>query len=172
MLQATCVRSFSNPDGGVIVRRTIFAMCACLLTALNSAADVEALRLRVRPTVAFEPTNVLVEVYIQRNADNRGLRLSGDGDLFFWNSERQLDGERSPVISTFSYYEIPAGEYQVRAELFDSVGRVRAIATEYLKVLPKFASAAYSPRLSLTDASHGRPSCCGLAFAVPFNVHE
>jgi hypothetical protein len=147
-------------------------MCACLLTALNSAADVEALRLRVRPMVAFEPTNVLVEVYIQRNADNRALRVSGDGDLFFWNSERQLDGERSPVISTFSYYEIPAGEYQVRAELFDSLGRARATATEYLKVLSKFASDALSPRLSLTDGSDGPARCCRLAFEESFNVRE
>jgi hypothetical protein len=135
-------------------------MCACLLTALNSAADVEALRLRVRPMVAFEPTNVRVEVYIQRDADNRALRVSGDGDLFFWNSERQLEGDRSPVISTFSYYEIPAGEYQVRAELFDSLGRVRATATEYLKVLPRFASDAISPRLPLTGGSHGLTTRC------------
>ena len=133
--------------------RTIFALCACLLTSLNGAAGMEALRMRVRPTVSFEPTNVRVEVYIERHADNRALRVSGDGDLFFWNSERQLEGERSPVLSTFSYYEIPAGEYQVRAELFDSLGRVRATATEYLKVLPKFASAAVSPQLSLMRTS-------------------
>jgi hypothetical protein len=144
------------------MRRTIFALGACLLTALNSAADVEALRIRVRPVVAFEPTNVLVEVYIQRNAANRALRVSGDGELFFWNSERQLEGDRSPAISTFSYYEIPAGEYEVRAELFDSLSRVRAAATQYLKVLPRFASGndAVSSRLSLTGGSHGLTGCC------------
>jgi hypothetical protein len=127
-----------NPDEeGQIVRKILIAMTVCLLLGEVTGAEGEHLRLRVRPVIAFEPSDVFVEVYIQRHPHNRFLKISGDGELFFWNSERQLEGDRSPVLSTFSYYQLPAGEYEVRAELLDSRSRVRASTTHYLKILPR-----------------------------------
>ena len=85
----------------------------------------ERLQVRVSPTVASGPADILVSVIFPRDADNRWLRVSAESEDFFRSSEVQIDGDASPSVSVFTFRQMPAGEYSLQAALIGSNGRTR-----------------------------------------------
>jgi len=110
---------------------------AVLLTAFSAGADREIVHIRIWPAFSIEPADALVQVSVERDAENRLLTVTGDSGEFSWRSDRPLDGESGPRTSAFRCRDLPAGEYEVTAQIFGRDGRERAVARRHLRVLPR-----------------------------------
>ena len=80
-------------------------------------------RLAMRVTPAFSSGDVYIYVSIERRAENRALSVTAESDGFFGRSTVQLEGERSSRVKTFHFGHLPAGTYDIVAELIDSTGK-------------------------------------------------
>ena len=96
-----------------------------LLTAAGATSPVA---ISVSPTTSFEPANVRVQVSVELDPENRGVRITADSDSYYSSSEILLDGDRGPRIRTLILRALPAGEYDVRGEVIGQDGRVRGMA--------------------------------------------
>jgi len=110
---------------------------AVLLTAISAGADREIVNIRIWPATSFEPANVLVQVDVGPHEENRLLRVSADSGAFFSSSERQLEGERAPRTTAIQCRQLPAGDYEVEAQVFGRNGRPRGTARHRMIVLPR-----------------------------------
>jgi hypothetical protein len=117
------------------VKVFIVVVALLLLISMPAAADREIARIRVTPATSLEPANVLLQVMVERHADNRLLMVSVDSGTYYWSSERQLDGESGPYLSVFNCRELPAGEYEVQASIVGSNGKIRATASNRILVV-------------------------------------
>lgn len=115
----------------------VFTVVAVVLLLISTpaAADRAIARIRVTPATSLEPANVLLQVTVERHADNRLLMVSVDSGTYYWSSERQLDGQSGPYLSVFNCRELPAGEYEVQASIVGSDGKVRATASNRIIVV-------------------------------------
>jgi hypothetical protein len=115
----------------------VFTVVAAVLLLISTpaAADHEIARIRVTPATSLEPANVLLQVMVERHADNRLLTVIVDSGTYYWSSERQLDGESGPYLSVFNCRELPAGDYEVEASIVGSNGKVRATASNHILVV-------------------------------------
>src|SRR5262249_54537655 len=110
---------------------------ALLLTALSAGAGRGGVAIRVRPAFSIDPADVLVEGDIARRGQNRLLRVSLESGEYYWSSERQLEGDASPRTSAFECLQLPAGSYDVEAQVVGSDGRARGLARSHVSVLPR-----------------------------------
>jgi hypothetical protein len=81
------------------------------------------------------PANVFVQILIERNAENRSMRISIESAEYFSSSEMELDGERSARLRVMTFREVPAGEYELRGEVLGEHGRVRATTRAVVRVV-------------------------------------
>lgn len=77
----------------------------------------ERLSIRVSPSVAFAPANLVVRTTIEADRENRAIEIIADSPDFYRSSEMQLDGEHAPRTTTFEFRSLPTGSYSVRAVL-------------------------------------------------------
>jgi hypothetical protein len=112
-------------------------LCACgfLLSTALIVSAAERLTIAVSPLQSMAPTNVRVRVHVMPDADNRGLELSADSGEYYRSSWIQLDGKEAPQTITKEFQDLPGGYYEIRAALFDSTGRARAVARQQVTVL-------------------------------------
>jgi len=82
----------------------------------------ERLTLRVTPGVSSAPSTVTVRAYVERDPDNRALRVEADSGRFYRSSEIELDGDKAPTLNEFRLRSLPSGEYTVVATLIDAEG--------------------------------------------------
>jgi hypothetical protein len=94
-----------------------------------------ALWLRVSPAVALAPASVRIEVVIDRHDDNRVLRIAIDSGEYLRSSSIGLDGARAPRVHSVVYRSLPPGYYEVRVELWDQTGTLRAIEHHEVRVV-------------------------------------
>jgi hypothetical protein len=105
------------------------------LATTASADDPERpLHVRISPTMAHAPADLYIYVSVARRPDNRILRVSAESDDFFRSSETQLDGEHSARVTVVRFRELPAGDYEIRAELVVSTGRTVDTAKRSVEV--------------------------------------
>ena len=105
------------------------------LATTASADDPERpLHVRISPTMAHAPADLYIYVSVARRPDNRLLRVSAESDDFFRSSETQLDGENSARVTVVRFRELPAGDYEIRAELIVSTGRTVDTAKRSVEV--------------------------------------
>lgn len=91
---------------------------AILLTASVLPAGAKSgVTVSVSPQLATEPGWAHVRVRIERNAENRSLRVVADGPEYYRSSLQQLDGEAAPTVSQLKLDGMPSGKYVVRATL-------------------------------------------------------
>jgi uncharacterized protein (DUF58 family) len=114
------------------MKRMIFCV-AMLFGAVTLDAD-QRVQVRVSPSVSMAPADVLVYVTIERSAENRLLRVSADSEDFLRSSEVSLEGEGSARISIFRFRDLPAGEYDVTADVIGPSGQRRAAAYCLLRI--------------------------------------
>lgn len=105
---------------------------APLLTTLRAAEEVT---IRVSPSMAMEPANLLVQVMVERNEENRRIQVVAESSDYFASSEIQLDGEQSARVRSVTFRSLPAGSYEIRGMLFGASGRVRATARAMVTVI-------------------------------------
>jgi hypothetical protein len=106
---------------------------AMLLSAVALDAS-QPVRVRVSPQIAMAPADVIVYVTVEPSADNRLLKVSAESGDFFRSSELSLEGEGSARISILHFRELPAGEYDVTADVIGPAGKRRANANCVLRV--------------------------------------
>jgi hypothetical protein len=98
----------------------------------GSAADVVAIR--VNGHYFSEPAIIQVTVNVEPDEANRTLRVEADGDSFFRSSEFTLDGRSEKRLHIVEFKNVPAGAYEVRAEVLSGKA-VRGTATQDLEVM-------------------------------------
>jgi hypothetical protein len=110
------------------------AMLAILIGAAAlpaRAREHERLSMRVSPSVAFAPANLIVRAIIPAAAENRAVEISAESPEFYRSSEVQLDGDRAPRTSVFEFRSLPPGSYEVKATLRGSAGEeLASVITE------------------------------------------
>jgi hypothetical protein len=109
----------------MMTRIVLLTIVGLLTVPLEAAGDTKQVDIRVSPRVAFQPVSLNVQVWIERDAQNRWLRITLDSADFFSSSTTQLDGESSPRLRIITFRDVPAGEYEVRVEVFGDRGRLR-----------------------------------------------
>jgi hypothetical protein len=113
----------------------VFLLLILFLTTLAGIGPLAAaissppqLKIHVWPTTSIAPANLLVQVIIERNPENRLMRIIADSPGYFSSSEVPLDGEDSPRVRSMVLRGLPAGEYELRSEVIGNDGRIRSRA--------------------------------------------
>jgi hypothetical protein len=122
----------------LVVEKTMTVqLCGCgfLLSTALIVSAAERITIAVSPLQSMAPTNLRVRVHVTPEADNRGLELSADSGEYYRSSWIQLDGKEAPQTITKEFQDLPGGDYEIRASLFDSAGRARAVAHQQVSVL-------------------------------------
>lgn len=87
------------------------------------------------PHVTFAPATIRLQVHIEPVASDRLVVVELDGPLFFRSFDLAVEGLAGPKTWTASEFSgIPAGEYELRAQVGSSRTRVRASTTQRLFV--------------------------------------
>ena len=115
------------------VRAALFGILT--LTATMPLGAGERLALKVSPAVSFAPANLVVRATVPVDADNRAIEIVAESDDFYRSSEIQLEGDRAARTTMFEFRSLPPGTYEVRANLFGSNGRSRALIRQQVNVL-------------------------------------
>jgi hypothetical protein len=77
----------------------------------------ERLVMRVSPSVAFAPADLVVSTTIDSNASNRAIEIIAESADFYRSSEVPLDGDKAPRTFRLALRNLPGGAYTVRALL-------------------------------------------------------
>jgi len=112
----------------LIITATMFGITATQVTA----ADLVAIRLNGH--YYAEPATVQITVAVQPDQANRTLRVEADGDSFFRSAEVTLNGSDEKRIHVVEFRNLPAGTYEVRAEVLSS-NAVRGTAVQDVEVM-------------------------------------
>ena len=73
------------------------------------------IRIRVEPTVAFEPATITVRADVTPHDDNRELIVTIDGENAYMSSIVQLEGSKGPRFSELKFHKLPMGTYEILA---------------------------------------------------------
>jgi len=95
---------------------------ALFSTGHTKGSALEKLQLQVSPAVSMAPASVMVRTIIAPDAENRQLEIVADSENFYRRSVVDLDGETAPKVNELRLLDIPGGEYEVTASLYDSRG--------------------------------------------------
>jgi hypothetical protein len=109
-------------------------MTAAILSGSKGSA-LEKLQLQISPTVSTAPASVIVRALVEHDAENRQLEIVADSTDFYRRTVVDLDGEQAPKVNELRLIDIPGGEYDVTATLYDSRG-VRTAVRRTLMVMP------------------------------------
>ena len=72
---------------------------------------------------------------VEANEANRAIQVIAESPNFYRSSESQLDGERSPRITTVEFRNMPGGYIRISVALKDAGGRTRASAFSHVTIL-------------------------------------
>ncbi len=105
-----------------VTRHTaLAALTASLITMLiptgMSVHAGEMVEIQLRGHYYAEPATVRVTVLVEPDDRNRTLRLEADGDRMFRSSEVPLTGNGDKRLHTIELKNLPAGVYNLRAEV-------------------------------------------------------
>jgi hypothetical protein len=95
---------------------------ATLTLGETRGTAVERLQLQVTPAVSMAPASVLVRAIIERDATNRQLEIVADSESFYRRTVVDLDGEQAPKVNELRMVDVPGGEYEITATLYDEHG--------------------------------------------------
>ena len=109
-----------------------------LVTTLPMGAG-ERITVKVSPSVAFAPANLVVRTMIEASEENRAIEIIAESDDFYRSSQMELEGDKAPRTTMFEFRSLPPGTYEVRAVLLGAGGAQRAFARQQINVM---ASAA------------------------------
>jgi hypothetical protein len=93
--------------------------------------------LRVRfPAFAMTSAELRLVATVERDADNRRLRVVIDSGSFYRSSELQLDGLEAPRLHDLRWQPFPVGSYCVVTTLFKATGQSVSSRRRYRVVGP------------------------------------
>ncbi len=119
----------------LVVKRVfgVLVFAAAVLFGTRTGSAAERLMLQISPTISMAPAFVLIRAIVEHNDDNRRLEIVADSGDFYRRTVIDLDGANSPVINELKLQDIPGGEYDVLAVLYDAHGN-RTIVRKTLMV--------------------------------------
>jgi hypothetical protein len=115
--------------------KRILALGLLVLASETWLPAKDKLAIRVSPSVAFAPANLVIRTTIDADNRNRTINVSAESDTFYRSSELQLDGERAPHTAVFEFRSVPMGQYRVRVELMGDAGDQLAYAQSSVNVV-------------------------------------
>ena len=98
-----------------------------MMTPLGAS---ERLSMRVSPSVAFAPANLVVQTMVEADQNNRAIEIVAESASFYRSSEIQLDGDRAPRTTVFEFKSLPGGTYDVTATLIGADGTLTSVHKE------------------------------------------
>jgi hypothetical protein len=107
-----------------------------LLGAIPGQAG-SAVTLRVSPTMAFAPADLLIRASVGVNPANRKLEVVAESNDYYRSSEIQLDGADAARTSLVAFRSVPGGDYTVRVIVRGSRGEVLASSTAMSHVVDR-----------------------------------
>lgn len=114
---------------------TCLTAAAIALLAGTLVRAGQPLDIRVTPRQALEPATLAITALVEPDASNRAVRIEAEAATFYRSSVVPLEGEDAPRTTRVEFHGLPGGEYEVRAILLGSDGRLRASVTRDLIVL-------------------------------------
>ena len=88
-----------------------------LFTLSPATRAGERLTMRVSPSVAIAPADLIVRTNIEANADNRSIEIIAESTEFYRSSEQPINGDHAPRTTQFEFRGLPGGQYMVTAVL-------------------------------------------------------
>ena len=118
-----------------IVKGRIFAVIIALffIATLRALAG-EVVEIRLRGRYFSEPATVQITVAVEPDAATRVLLVEADGDRLYRSTELTLQGETDKRLHSVEFKNLPAGAYELRAEVLSGADHVRGMATQELLV--------------------------------------
>jgi hypothetical protein len=110
------------------------AAIAVLTIGHTQGTALERLQLQVSPAVSMAPASVMVRAIVEHDSENRQLEIIADSESFYRRTVVDLDGAQAPKINELRLIDIPGGEYDVIATLYDSRG-ARTLARRSITVM-------------------------------------
>src|SRR5579872_3349652 len=104
------------------------------MSALPTFA-AQRVSLRVTPSIAFAPANLIVRATVESNQDNRAIEIIAESEDFYCSSEVALDGDRAPRVTMMQFKSMPGGEYHVRAVIKGVSGQPLAQADTTVNIV-------------------------------------
>ena len=95
----------------------------------------DPLTMAVSPVQSFAPTNLLIRIHVEPDADNRALVVVAESGEYYRSSRMQLDGVDAPRTISLEMRNLPGGDYDVWSALINSTGRERAAVRTTIIVL-------------------------------------
>jgi hypothetical protein len=95
----------------------------------------ERISMKVSPQFAFAPATLIVRATIDADSENRAVEIVAESADFYRSSEISLEGEQAPRTSVCEFHGLPSGTYTVKAVLFGTDGRQRALAQKEINVI-------------------------------------
>jgi hypothetical protein len=93
-----------------------------------AASAPQPVKIHVWPAQSMAPANLLVQIILERNPENRLIRIIAESPAYFSSSDLPLEGDRTARVRSLVLRSLPAGDYEVRGEVIGFDGRVRARA--------------------------------------------
>jgi hypothetical protein len=115
-------------------RRFLMLTVALVATTAICGNAADCVGIQIYGHYFSEPATVRLLVTVEPDQANRTLRIEADGDRLFRSTEVNLDGLSEKRLHTVEFKNLPAGAYEIRAEVF-SANEVRGMATDALTVL-------------------------------------
>ena len=116
--------------------RILLCGISVLLTVPLGVRTGDRLAMRVSPTVAIAPADLIVRTTIESNAANRSIEIIADSADFYRSSEIPLDGENAARTAQFAFRHLPSGLYTVRAVLKGATEEQLAQTRQEINVVP------------------------------------
>lgn len=99
------------------------------LVATGTTADLIHL---TAPAAVAVPGNVRIKATIDRDPQNRGLRIEVESSDYYRSSEVTLDGQSSPSSFSVLFQGIPIGEYRLSATLIRADGEGASVSKAFI----------------------------------------
>jgi hypothetical protein len=107
---------------------------AVLLALALLASAVQTVEIECRQRISREPATIRVRVRVEPRAEHRALFVSADSGSFYRSSAFQLEGERAAATHWIEWRDLPAGDYELLAQV-SSATRVVARAKTTITVV-------------------------------------
>ena len=116
--------------------RTQAAVVAIALLAAPARAG-EAVDIRVRQYVSIAPATLAFDIVVEKDMENRAIKVCVDSGQYYRSSVVQLDGHDAPRITSLRYADLPAGGYEIKAIVFGPGEKPRATVSRHVEVLAR-----------------------------------
>ena len=117
-----------------MTRRFLMLTAAIVAATAIHGDAADCVGLQIYGHYFSEPATVRLLVRVEPDQANRTLRIEADGDRLFRSTEVSLEGLSEKRLHIVEFKNLPAGAYEVRAEVF-SAKEMRGMATDALTVL-------------------------------------